>query len=290
MIMMDWCQDHGCEKALPCLLQGVKKRGCLGAQPPAGNECGVVAGKHGLRSCGGVAARGVGRLAQLRASRARVHFVFYSAAPARARALSLVNASCARHDALPARKAAAGRGLMHRRASNSPVHMPLAFTSTCMHACRCVRQEAEPGEHHRHAAQLRRAVRALGRLIPPRWGSVRFRPLACTYSPWGCTYSPWGVRVDERAKSRKIPTRKILSLVFVCRQRLAAPTRAITRRVFVARCWKLTNPSASSSHYRLALMACARLCQRSQPRFHLQPTHSLTSFRSNAPRPFTNDR
>ena len=40
-------------------------------------------------------------------------------------------------------------------------------------------------------------VRAASRPIPPQWGSLRFRPLTCTYAPWG-------VRVDELAKSRKI--------------------------------------------------------------------------------------
>ena len=51
-------------------------------------------------------------------------------------------------------------------------------------------------------------VRAVGRSIPPPWGSVRFRPPTCTYAPRGCI-----VRVVERAKSRKIPTRKLLPLL-----------------------------------------------------------------------------
>ena len=48
-------------------------------------------------------------------------------------------------------------------------------------------------------------VRAVSRSIPPQWGSVRFRPLACTCAPSGCT-----VRADELTKSRKIPTRGVL--------------------------------------------------------------------------------
>ena len=42
--------------------------------------------------------------------------------------------------------------------------------------------------------------------------TIRFRPPTCTYAPWG-------VRVDELAKSRETPTRKILIplLFFVCR-------------------------------------------------------------------------
>ena len=40
-----------------------------------------------------------------------------------------------------------------------------------------------------------------------RWGSIRFRPPTCAYALWG-------VRVDELAKSRKIPTRKIHRFFF----------------------------------------------------------------------------
>ena len=44
-------------------------------------------------------------------------------------------------------------------------------------------------------------VHPVGRLISPRWGSIRFR-LALR------TYALWGVRVVSLTKSRKIPTEK----------------------------------------------------------------------------------
>ena len=44
-------------------------------------------------------------------------------------------------------------------------------------------------------------VWVVSRSIAPQWGSILFRPLICTHAPWGCI-----VRVDELAKSRKIPT------------------------------------------------------------------------------------
>ena len=48
----------------------------------------------------------------------------------------------------------------------------------------------------------------------PQWGSIRFRLPPRTYDapPWGCI-----VRVVELAKSREIPTRKILPLFFMIR-------------------------------------------------------------------------
>ena len=58
--------------------------------------------------------------------------------------------------------------------------------------------------------KLTNHVRVPSRSIPPPWGSIRFR-LALR------TYAPWGVRVVSQAKSRKIPTRKILPLFFVRR-------------------------------------------------------------------------
>ena len=50
----------------------------------------------------------------------------------------------------------------------------------------------------------------LGRSIPPPWRSIRFR-----LAPR--TYAPWRVRVGSQAKSRKIPTRHVLPLLFVIR-------------------------------------------------------------------------
>ena len=44
----------------------------------------------------------------------------------------------------------------------------------------------------------------------PQWGSIRSRPLICTYTPWG-------VRVAELAKPRKTPARKHLPLHVVNR-------------------------------------------------------------------------
>jgi len=57
-------------------------------------------------------------------------------------------------------------------------------------------------------------VRVASRSISPRWRSIRFRPLICTYDAPPCGPS---VRADERAKSRKIPTRNALPLFFVIR-------------------------------------------------------------------------
>ena len=57
-----------------------------------------------------------------------------------------------------------------------------------------------------------RDVSPVSRQTPPQWGSTRFRPLICTYAPCGPS-----VRVDEPAKSRKIPTRKVLRLFLVSR-------------------------------------------------------------------------
>ena len=59
-----------------------------------------------------------------------------------------------------------------------------------------------PRRGWRTAPLLRLPVRAPSRSTPPqmgaKWGSIRFRPLACTCAPWGCV-----VRGDELAKSRK---------------------------------------------------------------------------------------
>ena len=52
-------------------------------------------------------------------------------------------------------------------------------------------------------------VRVEGRLTLPQWGSIRLRPLACTYGAPPCGPS---VRVDGLTKSRQIPTRKTLPL------------------------------------------------------------------------------
>ena len=53
-------------------------------------------------------------------------------------------------------------------------------------------------EHQHHAGR----VRAVSRQNSPQWESIRLRPLAGTYASWGA-------RVDEPAKSRKIPTGNI---------------------------------------------------------------------------------
>ena len=66
-------------------------------------------------------------------------------------------------------------------------------------------------------------VSYLSRSIPPPWRSIRFR-LALR------TYAPWGVRVVSQTKSRKIPTRKILTLFF--------ETRTHSRRGRGGRVWR----------------------------------------------------
>ena len=55
-------------------------------------------------------------------------------------------------------------------------------------------------------------VSVASRSIPPQWGPVRFLPAPRTYDA-----PPWGVRVVSQAKSRKIPTRNMLPLLFVSR-------------------------------------------------------------------------
>ena len=50
-------------------------------------------------------------------------------------------------------------------------------------------------KHNKNVTTLE-AVRLASRSIPPQWGSIRLRPLICTYAPWGCI-----VRVGELAKS-----------------------------------------------------------------------------------------
>ena len=67
-------------------------------------------------------------------------------------------------------------------------------------------------------------VRVASRSIPPQWGSIRFRLLACTYAQWGCI-----VRVGELTKSRKMPTRNVLPLVFVGRASTLAATACSVR-------------------------------------------------------------
>ena len=63
-------------------------------------------------------------------------------------------------------------------------------------------------------------VRVVSRSNPPQWWPIRNRPPICACAPWG-------VRVDELAKSRKIPTRKYLPLFFVSRTPRERPcTRA----------------------------------------------------------------
>ena len=54
--------------------------------------------------------------------------------------------------------------------------------------------------------------------FPPQRGSIRFRPLICTYAPWG-------VHVGVLAKSTKRPTRKILPFFFVSRHSAHVNTR-----------------------------------------------------------------
>ena len=49
---------------------------------------------------------------------------------------------------------------------------------------------------------------------------IRFRPLLCTYAPWGCI-----VRVDELARSRKIPTRNSLPPFFFPNRPRGRPRR-----------------------------------------------------------------
>ena len=59
------------------------------------------------------------------------------------------------------------------------------------------------------------SVRVTSRSVSPPWRSIRFRLALRTYAPWGCI-----VRVVSQAKSRKIPTRKILPLFFASRHLL----------------------------------------------------------------------
>ena len=58
----------------------------------------------------------------------------------------------------------------------------------------------------------------MSRSISPHRGSIRFRPLICMYPPWG-------VRVDELAKSRKIP------LLFVSRSDIELITNGGARTI-----------------------------------------------------------
>ena len=72
-------------------------------------------------------------------------------------------------------------------------------------------------------------VRVASRSIPPQCGPVRFS-LALR------TYAPWGVHVVSLTKSRKIPARNILLLLFVGRGRIRL-TRRTRRRSRRRRAW-----------------------------------------------------
>ena len=97
-----------------------------------------------------------------------------------------------------------------RRQEPRPVHVPVA-------APRVVRlwdafalcPRVGPVLVHVTGAALG-VVPVVSRSISPPWGSIRFR-LALRM------YAPWGVRVVSQTKSRKIPTRNILSLFFETR-------------------------------------------------------------------------